>query len=170
MGVLKNEVGRPTNKTILVRNILKRILVVIVAAGIFAGGYYYNDKISNNTITMEQANEMLEKFNSHIEFGYFYEKDRNVNNLDNNIILITALNSMVHYGNETFTKNDVKKIVNQIFGNINYKDESVSSYCGEYIYDNKKKIYKAEAGCGSDTPYIKSEIIDVKSSFTKLII
>ena len=44
MGVLKNDVGRPSNKTIMIRNILKAILVIIVAGGLFVGGYLLNNK------------------------------------------------------------------------------------------------------------------------------
>lgn len=43
MGVFKNEVGRPSNNTILVRNLLKGIALVVVGAGLVAGGYYLND-------------------------------------------------------------------------------------------------------------------------------
>ena len=44
MGVLKNDVGRPSNKTIMIRNILKAMLVITVAGGLFVGGYLLNNK------------------------------------------------------------------------------------------------------------------------------
>ena len=43
MGIIKNHIGRPTNKTLLIRNILKGILLFIVVAGIFACGYFLNN-------------------------------------------------------------------------------------------------------------------------------
>ena len=43
MSLFKNDVGRPSNKTIIIRNILKGIAVVVVGAGLVAGGYYLND-------------------------------------------------------------------------------------------------------------------------------
>ena len=50
MGVFKNEVGRPTNETIKKRRILKLLLTVIIAGGLFAGGYYVNDLIEKHII------------------------------------------------------------------------------------------------------------------------
>lgn len=49
MGVLKNDVGRPSNKTIKIRRILKGILLIIVMFVIFAGGYLLNDYQNNET-------------------------------------------------------------------------------------------------------------------------
>lgn len=43
MGVLKNDVGRPSNKTIKTRAILKGILLIIVMVVIFISGYLLND-------------------------------------------------------------------------------------------------------------------------------
>lgn len=43
MGVLKNDVGRPSNKTIKTRAIFKGILLIIVMLAIFTGGYLLND-------------------------------------------------------------------------------------------------------------------------------
>ena len=43
MGVLKNDVGRPSNKTIMIRTILKGVCLIVVLAAAVAGGYYLND-------------------------------------------------------------------------------------------------------------------------------
>lgn len=43
MGILKNDVGRPSNKTIKIRTILKGILLIVVIAGVFVSGYLLND-------------------------------------------------------------------------------------------------------------------------------
>lgn len=44
MGVFKNDVGRPTNKTIIIRNILKGIGLLIVVGLAFGVGYYFNNQ------------------------------------------------------------------------------------------------------------------------------
>lgn len=50
MGVFNNDVGRPLNKTIMVRNILKGILIVVISIVLVACGYLLNDyqKRENN--------------------------------------------------------------------------------------------------------------------------
>ena len=134
MGVFRNNVGRPTNKSIMIRNILKGILVVIVVAGIFAGGYFLNgnQKKDNkkNIVSKKQAQKLIDTINS-AEFGYFYSENRNVDNLDNNIILIDAINALPSKtSNETFTKKQVEKSVEKLFGNIKYKHKNLEFYCG----------------------------------------
>ncbi len=49
MGVLKNDVGRPSNKTIMIRNILKVIGVLVIIIGVFISGYYLKDNENNKT-------------------------------------------------------------------------------------------------------------------------
>lgn len=169
MGVFKNEVGRPTNKTILIRNILKGILVILFAAVIFASAYFLNknqNKKENKTIDEKQAAKMIEKFND-VEFGYFYEKNRTVDNIDNRIILLSALNSIKK---NKITKNEVKKQVEKIYGNIKYVDKSVESSCGEYNFSAKKGIYTADLGCSGDGPTTYSKIMSVKTKGDTLTI
>lgn len=59
MGVLKNEVGRPSNKTITIRRILKAALLIIVAGGLFLGGYLLNDKldVQKNITNKEESSK-----------------------------------------------------------------------------------------------------------------
>ena len=40
MGVFKNDVGRPTNKSIMIRNILKAVILLIIVGGALALGYH----------------------------------------------------------------------------------------------------------------------------------
>ncbi len=42
MSVFRNDVGRPSNKTIMIRSILKGICLIIVIVAVFAGGYLLN--------------------------------------------------------------------------------------------------------------------------------
>ena len=50
MGVIKNDVGRPSNKTIKIRRILKGIAIVPVVALLFFAYYKVNDKKTTNTV------------------------------------------------------------------------------------------------------------------------
>lgn len=86
MGVFKNDVGRPSNKTITIRNILKGVLLIIIAASIFAGGYALNgyqkkedsgtkekniDKVDNNSsekISNKEAQEVFDKYNLYTDW------------------------------------------------------------------------------------------------------
>ena len=53
MGVFKNDVGRPSNKTVMIRNILKGLGIVLIAALAFGIGYYFNNvnKVEDKTKT-----------------------------------------------------------------------------------------------------------------------
>lgn len=181
MGVFKNDVGRPTNETIKKRRILKAILALLVAGTLFTGGYYVNEFINKYDANKEkeneskkEADELISTFNvvsnNFEKFGYFYKEDRKVDNLDNDIILISAISKLITEDKYIFTKNEVNESVKKIFGNIKYNDESVSSYCYEFNYDASKELYTDNSGCSGDGPSIYSEIINVETSSNKLTI
>ena len=44
MGVFKNDVGRPSNKTIMIKTVLKVMGLIVIIAIAFGIGYYFNDK------------------------------------------------------------------------------------------------------------------------------
>ena len=48
MGVFKNDVGRPSNKTIMIKTVLKVIGLIVIIAIAFGIGYYFNDKQNKN--------------------------------------------------------------------------------------------------------------------------
>ena len=77
MSVLKNDVGRPSNKTIMIRTILKVIGLLIVVGLAFGIGYYFNnqDKVQENSrknaktkaenkenLTEEEIKELTESY------------------------------------------------------------------------------------------------------------
>ena len=68
MGILKNDVGRPSNKTIIIRTILKGICLIIILALVAVGAYYLGNsngesKSSNkNKTTTKQSVNKAETF------------------------------------------------------------------------------------------------------------
>ena len=92
MGVLKNDVGRPSNKTIIIRRILKVVVLLIIIALAFLIGYNLKDKNSNNPIKssgkkiqsddsiktskeeLQLDDSIVKKLYSEVENVSFYEK------------------------------------------------------------------------------------------------
>ena len=60
MGVLKNDVGRPSNKTIMIRRILKVIFLLIILASAVLIGYYAGNKNEENS-NKKELNDNLQK-------------------------------------------------------------------------------------------------------------
>ena len=48
MGVFKNDVGRPSNKTLMIKTVLKVMGLIVIIAIAFGIGYYFNDKQNKN--------------------------------------------------------------------------------------------------------------------------
>ena len=59
MGVLKNDVGRPSNKTIIIRNILKAVLIIILAAMSFLLGNLLTEKKSKDKVEKTEMNNVV---------------------------------------------------------------------------------------------------------------
>ena len=60
MGVLKNDVGRPSNKTIMIRKILKVTLLIILMVIVFIVGYLLKDYQNKNSKTETIKTEELD--------------------------------------------------------------------------------------------------------------
>lgn len=100
MRVLKNDVGRPSNKTIVTRNILKAILVIVLAAAIFVGGYLLNDyqrQDGNNKNENQAKDEKKEKIELSVE--------------DAEGILYGAFDDFFYFSIETFNSDTFKTYV-----------------------------------------------------------
>ncbi len=69
MGVLKNDVGRPSNKTIKTRAIIKGILLVIVMVAIFTGGYLLKDyqNKENDKQVKKDENKVVKTMDEKVE-------------------------------------------------------------------------------------------------------
>ncbi len=76
MGVLKNDVGRPSNKTIMIRRIFKALLVVLLVVGCYFAGYKFGNSFDNKKenkgttkkeevvkITDDEVKDLYNKFN-----------------------------------------------------------------------------------------------------------
>ena len=176
MSLFKNDVGRPSNKTILVRNVLKGILAIIILCSIFAGGYYLSDYKNKKEIAKyydikyfnKAIQDYVDTIDSSGKFGYFYEKNRYANSLDNDVILISAISSLEKNNKTTFSSNEVKNRVKEIFGDIHYKNRSINSGCYVYNYNKSTGKYTSDSGCSGDGPKTYSKVIDVYKSGNKI--
>lgn len=84
MGVFKNDVGRPSNKTIILRRILKVVglLVIIISAGFIGYSLKDNDKVKTNDKVLKEENTNKEDETKKIDilkaeeimYGIFNEK------------------------------------------------------------------------------------------------
>lgn len=72
MGVIKNDVGRPSNKTIMIRNIIKIVCLLIVIVLAFFIGYKYKD---SNKVTDNNINKKTNKENAVIESKLLIKTD-----------------------------------------------------------------------------------------------
>lgn len=145
MGVFKNDVGRPSNKTITIRNILKGILVIVLAAAIFAGGYALNGyqkkedsikKESKKTTTI--INKQNKTYNPKEAFDKFL-KDHN---------LITYVDDEKHSDDDTtiFDMNALKKD-NCTTATMARPDGSVDVYYAEiYTFTDENSAKKFAKG------------------------
>ena len=90
MGVLKNEVGRPSNETLRKRTILKSILLIIVVCLILSGAYFLNNKLNifnvgnnganngNNVTTTQKSEKLVSKIDDTKDWVYDAEYQKNV--------------------------------------------------------------------------------------------
>ena len=121
MGVFKNDVGRPSNKTIIVRNALKGIAVVVIGAGLVAGGYFLNDY--QKTVNTDK-------------------KDNNINTDKNKGETTTNVNVNNKYENLNFV--DTTKISDTYLPILDHPSGEIEVKNGEIILtkldDNKNKI------------------------------
>ena len=166
MGVLKNDVGRPSNKTIMIRRILKVILILIVVLLAVTLGGYIKDKGNNKTNEKSNAkvseskekraisNDDAEKIITRI-FGEDY--DFPIGNMD-----IESYNDKSYQmiiAIEKTKKDSTKDYnLNYEFGNVIYYDENDNLvfdspdgfryyYQGViYSYNSVNEVYKSFFG------------------------
>ena len=86
MGVIKNDVGRPTNKTIMIRRIFKALLIVLLVVGCYFVGYKFgnsfDNKKENKGTTKKEENvkkELDNKASEEIMQNYFKVDSEKIN-------------------------------------------------------------------------------------------
>lgn len=107
-------------------------------------------------------------------FGYYYQKNElKADNVDNDIILYTALKKFINDENITSTdynsinisKDEIAPLIKKIFGDVKYENKTIKiTACdpGTFIYDNNTGLYTVELhGCGgAGTSVINHKITD----------
>lgn len=168
MGVLKNDVGRPSKKTKIIRGILKLIgLLIIIVAGLYIGYVIGKDKnkvdeknkseikeeskkVAKKDFDFEEAKKILDKY---ILTGY---TDLVYNNLSNDYKLVLAINKSKPTKNKTYTCKQLygdaceKKDENQNYYTIEFKEgyfgaidekDSNDVYLYEDVLESYKKLF-----------------------------
>ena len=105
-------------------------------------------------------------------FGYYFQQNElNSEDMDDDIILYTALKKFLgdksitsfYDNNLSISKDDIVPIIKSIFGNVKYDNKTIKiTACdpGTFIYDNNTGLYTIEShGCGgAGTSLIKHKI------------
>lgn len=173
MGLFKNDVGRPTNKSIMIRNILKAILVVIIATGIFAGGYFLNgnqkkeDK-KDASIIAKEVYKYYSDFTYAPPLDEFYtEKGALQKKLPENIMLTIATSNLKEKKckgkyegakDNCYNATEIKNMVDKLFGyKVTFnKDTSISVNCNGYSYSSKYNEFYMGGGLGTTEEFVKA--------------
>lgn len=79
MGVMKNEIGRPSNKTIMIRRILKGVVILPIIALLAFAYYKANGKktVHTNTVSSKKLSKYVMENNSLSDFDLFFLKEEN---------------------------------------------------------------------------------------------
>lgn len=114
MGVLKNDVGRPSNKTIMVRRILKGLVLIIVIALAVLVGYYVgdkNDKSSNKKTTKKDVEKEVNITTNKQEEIKEFDKTKitTVKNKDDEVI-IYVYDKKIDIGASVFEVGNIETI------------------------------------------------------------
>ena len=193
MGVFTNDVGRPSNKTIIIRNILKVIGFLIIIIGVFAAGYY----LKGNENTKKVDNNVKEESNKKVDvdklYGYFkdipispYFEDFYTENgiLSNSLsdlyMLSIAANNLEanqckgkydEYVTRCFEKEKILSKTEEIFGkNLNVQNgEEIYPGFASYTYSSKNSEFYHSGDGATDGEYIKN-MYDYKIENNKVYI
>ena len=150
MGVLKNDVGRPSNKTIMIRNILKLIGVLLFAGLVVFFAYTYgkneadnkqkkdNLEVKEEVISNEDAIKIIENFFGE-DYKYVFQYDLN----DENYRFATAFGETKALSKDFDLleeyKGDLIKTINPLIENTDLEyDYKETSY---YVSSKHTKIH-----------------------------
>ena len=191
MGVFKNEVGRPSNRTIIVRNILKGILVAVVGVCLVAVGYFLND-YKNNENDKDDKNEII-KDNKQLTKNEVEEIISNIfttgeySNLDYWLYLYDVDANLFDINSEQFKLNIAldkteeikdKYSCNELFGNKdlvsyfpgkNFEDSNLrcEGDSKQYLYDDVNVTFKSLFGSDLIAPKESIQIYSLPYAYVK---
>lgn len=111
--------------------------------------------------------------------GYFYQKDSiTVDDMDNKAKIFLALNNAETTSDELeqtlfVSDSSMKQAIEDLFGNVDYKNESLSTPIGcgfsRAYYDESKKQYSIGVACGgTGFPYYKTKLIQARKYENKI--
>ena len=137
MGVLKNDVGRPSNKTIKTRRILKTVLLVLVLCLIFGTVYVIdkNEVLNVNSNNKDLKYKMTDNSLSDFDLSFLKLENEEKNIIYSPISIKYGLNML-----SDATKGNSKNQINSILGEYNPK-----------IYKNSKNLSLANGLFIKDT-------------------
>lgn len=159
MGVFKNDVGRPSNKTIILRRILKVVvfLVIIIGAGFIGYNLKDNDKIENNDEVLTEENTDKENETKKLDIAKaeeimndFFNDEIFFDNFDVETFNSDKFKTVYAIMNTTPTKSSYT--CKELFGNDleSYNDDDdkfwrvrISNDSGLLCEDNVKQDYYA---------------------------
>ena len=145
MGVLKNEVGRPTNKILKIRFILKVVVVILLVGGIFGGVYFLNNKSEEKVTTQKKQVSSQYRLTSNglNDFDlYFMQLENNEKNMVYSPISIKYALGMLEEGANGETKEQISNIIGEYKSN-NYINSSNMSFANAmFVRDSFKKQVK----------------------------
>ncbi len=174
MGVLKNDVGRPSNKTIMIRRILKGIcLIIVIALAVIAGYYLKNYKTNDSNkpaivkdakkekVNTEEAKNILKKYS--IDDSIYFLTTQQFN--QNYKVLLAIKNT------KSNTENNICEKINKYYNSNSTKDENgnylikyidgyETVYCADenkfYTYSDLEKQYKKLFGENAKLPEVQA--------------
>ena len=175
------------------KKILLSMLVVLMATGC---SFTLNDKKEENKTIEEQTYESLNiddslvtelynKIDHHLSYygtymGYFYRKDStSIDDMDNKLKLYLALHNAETTSDESgdillVSDSSLKKAMEDLFGNIDYKNESLANSitgCGieGAQYDESKKQYSIFMACGgAGYPFYMTKLVQARKYSDKI--
>ena len=192
MGVFKNDVGRPSNKTIMIRNIFKVIGVLLIIVGVFIAGYYFKGNKNNKTkdknkpvivkntkkeiVNIDEAKKELDRF---VYGNYFNIVETQMNDDYKGYLAISKSKSKKkNYTCKEMFGNDIKSFGDDDGHSWDVVGVHGVCYDGEaidfYEYETVNKEYEKLFGNNLPKKTIKPDIMtiyaysELKNGFTQL--
>lgn len=146
MSLFKNEVGRPTNKTIRIRIILRIFIVSLLVGGIFGCVYFLNNKPEENVTSQNKevsspyriTNNDLNDFDL-----YFLQLENNEKNMVYSPLSIKYALGMLEEGAKGETKEQISSVIGDYKANKYVNSNNMSFANAMFIKDTFKNKVKS---------------------------